>query len=178
MFFCYGLRSTEETLESYPFPFMLFITYRLTDRELSVTWFVRNEGKDEMHFQIGAHPASAECNVQEWIRRLSITYVSMSNVCAVMGSIPFSSRNIHGFARNMEFTPVECGEDSVVLGLRSTTAVHNVCIYVKRMRGNGKHTILIKNHRMRLFRFHTTFFQRNEIRHSDSVSAFFLLSLC
>lgn len=52
-----GLRSTEETLESYPFPFMLFITYRLTYRELSVTWFVRNEGKDEMHFQIGAHPA-------------------------------------------------------------------------------------------------------------------------
>lgn len=48
------------------------------------------------------------------------------------------------------------------------TAVHNVCIYVKRMRGNGKHTILIKNHRMRLFRFHTTF--SNGMRY-DGVSS-------
>ncbi len=52
-----GLRSTEETLACYPFPFMLFVTYQLSDKGLSVTWFVRNEGKDEMHFQIGAHPA-------------------------------------------------------------------------------------------------------------------------
>lgn len=52
-----GLRSTDETLRVYPFPFMLFVTYQLSDRGLSVTWFVRNEGKETMHFQIGAHPA-------------------------------------------------------------------------------------------------------------------------
>lgn len=52
-----GLHSTDETLAQYPFPFMLFVTYQLAGNGLSVTWFVRNEGKEEMHFQIGAHPA-------------------------------------------------------------------------------------------------------------------------
>lgn len=53
----FGLHSTDDTMEQYPFPFMLFVTYQLTDNGLSVTWFVRNEGQEEMHFQIGAHPA-------------------------------------------------------------------------------------------------------------------------
>lgn len=52
-----GLKSTDDTLACYPFPFMLFITYQLSDRDLAITWFVRNEGSEEMHFQIGAHPA-------------------------------------------------------------------------------------------------------------------------
>lgn len=53
----FGLHSTDDTLEYYPFSFILFVTYQLTDTGLSVTWFVRNEGDSEMHFQIGAHPA-------------------------------------------------------------------------------------------------------------------------
>lgn len=53
----FGLHSTDETLLQYPFPFMLFVTYQLTGKGLEVTWFVRNEGTEEMFFQIGAHPA-------------------------------------------------------------------------------------------------------------------------
>lgn len=52
-----ALRSTDDTLAVYPFPFMLFVTYELTDSALAVTWFVRNEGSETMPFQIGAHPA-------------------------------------------------------------------------------------------------------------------------
>lgn len=53
----FALKSTDETLQQYPFPFMLIVTYQLTDKGLAVTWFVHNEGSEEMHFQIGAHPA-------------------------------------------------------------------------------------------------------------------------
>lgn len=53
----FGLHSDDETLAVYPFPFFLFVTYRLDGCGLSVEWFVRNEGDSEMHFQIGAHPA-------------------------------------------------------------------------------------------------------------------------
>ncbi len=52
-----GMHSTEETLRVYPFAFFLFVTYRLGTSSIEVEWFVRNEGDEEMHFQIGAHPA-------------------------------------------------------------------------------------------------------------------------
>ncbi|MDE6514022.1 MAG: aldose 1-epimerase family protein [Muribaculaceae bacterium] len=52
-----GIRSTDETLKSYPFPFFLFVTYRLGESDLKVEWFVRNEGDNEMFYAIGAHPA-------------------------------------------------------------------------------------------------------------------------
>ena len=52
-----GIKSDDNTLQCYPFRFFLFITYELNGTSLSVTWFVRNEGKETMHFQIGAHPA-------------------------------------------------------------------------------------------------------------------------
>ncbi len=52
-----GIRSNDETLKSYPFPFFLFVTYRLGESGLKVEWFVRNEGDNEMFYSIGAHPA-------------------------------------------------------------------------------------------------------------------------
>lgn len=52
-----ALKSDDETMALYPFEFFLFVTYRVKDDALEVEWMVRNQGDDEMHFQIGAHPA-------------------------------------------------------------------------------------------------------------------------
>lgn len=53
----YRLESTEQTLEVYPWAFILEIGYRLSGSTLEVLWKVTNPGQDEMYFQIGAHPA-------------------------------------------------------------------------------------------------------------------------
>lgn len=52
-----ALHSDDDTLTVYPFPFFLFVTYRLSDKSLDVEWMVRNQGDSDMYFQIGAHPA-------------------------------------------------------------------------------------------------------------------------
>lgn len=51
------LKSTEETLEKYPFPFELQITHKLEGKTLSVLWEVKNPGEETMYFSIGGHPA-------------------------------------------------------------------------------------------------------------------------
>lgn len=53
----YRLKSTEKTLEAYPWPFILEIGYNLSGNVLKVMWKVTNPGDAEMYFQIGAHPA-------------------------------------------------------------------------------------------------------------------------
>lgn len=53
----YRLESSEETLEKYPWSFVLEIAYRLHDNKLDVIWEVENPGTEDMYFQIGAHPA-------------------------------------------------------------------------------------------------------------------------
>ena len=51
------LASTTETLQHYPFPFELRMTYSITDSTLQVTYDVKNTGLDTMFFSLGAHPA-------------------------------------------------------------------------------------------------------------------------
>ncbi len=53
----YRLRSDEETLKKYPWPFVLEIAYRLHGNRIDVIWEVENPGDGDMYFQIGAHPA-------------------------------------------------------------------------------------------------------------------------
>lgn len=54
----FQLTNTEETLQKYPFSFVLNLGYKLTGNELDVIWKVTNPATDEMlHFSIGAHPA-------------------------------------------------------------------------------------------------------------------------
>lgn len=53
----FRLTESEDTLQQYPFPFCLEIGYRLTGNQIEITWTVENTGSEEMHFQIGAHPA-------------------------------------------------------------------------------------------------------------------------
>lgn len=54
----YVLRSSEETLQKYPYRFRLEIGYRLLGNAVEVIWRVMNPSRDEeLKFQIGAHPA-------------------------------------------------------------------------------------------------------------------------
>lgn len=53
----FRLESDEDTLKKYPWPFVLEIAYRLEGSKIHVIWKVMNPGKEDMYFQIGAHPA-------------------------------------------------------------------------------------------------------------------------
>ena len=53
----YTLESSEESLQKYPFPFILQIGYRLKENRIEVMWCIENTGDETMFFQIGAHPA-------------------------------------------------------------------------------------------------------------------------
>lgn len=53
----YLLRSDEDTLAVYPFPFELRIRYALCGSRLDVSWLVTNTGNEDMFFTIGGHPA-------------------------------------------------------------------------------------------------------------------------
>ncbi len=54
-----SLTYDETTLKVYPFYFELEINYSLNDQELNCIYNVKNIGKEEMYFSIGAHPAFA-----------------------------------------------------------------------------------------------------------------------
>lgn len=47
----------DETLKVYPYLFALTITYTLDGNSISIEWQVDNLDEDEIHFQIGGHPA-------------------------------------------------------------------------------------------------------------------------
>jgi len=51
------LKSSEETLNVYPFAFALKITYTLKKHDLEVCWEVVNNDSETMFFTIGGHPA-------------------------------------------------------------------------------------------------------------------------
>lgn len=54
----FKLVTSEDTLENFPFSFVLHIGYELKGNELKVLWEVSNNSVNKhMHFQIGAHPA-------------------------------------------------------------------------------------------------------------------------
>ncbi len=52
------LRSNEESLEKYPFPFVLKVRYTLEERALAISYEVINPSTEEvMYYGIGGHPA-------------------------------------------------------------------------------------------------------------------------
>ena len=63
----YVLKDSEETMKLYPYRFMLSITYRLEKNTIHVIWHVHNTDTQEIHFQIGGHPAFCVpgCNAGE-----------------------------------------------------------------------------------------------------------------
>ena len=52
-----ALHDSEETLKVYPYRFNLAISYRLEGNKVHVIWHVENTDMQEIHFQIGGHPA-------------------------------------------------------------------------------------------------------------------------
>lgn len=53
----FELRSTEETLAQYPYPFILKLGYRIEGNKTEVLWRIENPGEETLHFSIGGHPA-------------------------------------------------------------------------------------------------------------------------
>jgi galactose mutarotase-like enzyme len=53
----FTLKSSEATLQKFPFPFRFHIIYSITKDQLQVTYRVVNTGDHPMYFSIGAHPA-------------------------------------------------------------------------------------------------------------------------
>ena len=53
----FSLKSDKETLEKYPYEFLLEIGYELDESTLIVKWKVKNPSDKVMHFSIGGHPA-------------------------------------------------------------------------------------------------------------------------
>lgn len=51
------LISDSDTLNIFPFDFEFSIIYTIIDNMLSVTYHVKNTGKEEMYFSVGGHPA-------------------------------------------------------------------------------------------------------------------------
>lgn len=53
----FAIHDTPETHRNYPFRFNLAVTYRLEENKIHVIWHVENTDNNEIHFQIGGHPA-------------------------------------------------------------------------------------------------------------------------
>lgn len=63
----FTLTHTKETLVVFPFQFVLQVVYEIKEASLSCTYQVTNNGKDEMYFSIGAHPAfDVDGNYNDW----------------------------------------------------------------------------------------------------------------
>lgn len=55
----FSLKSSEKTFKNYPFAFELQLIYTLTKNRLTLQYNIKNNGKTQMPFCIGAHPAFA-----------------------------------------------------------------------------------------------------------------------
>lgn len=51
------LKSSEKTLEVYPYDFEFVVKYTLENNKVVVSHFVKNTGNDDMYFYVGGHPA-------------------------------------------------------------------------------------------------------------------------
>lgn len=53
----FELTDTPETLQKYPFKFILKLGYKIVDSTVKVSWIVENNNGEKMYFSIGGHPA-------------------------------------------------------------------------------------------------------------------------
>lgn len=56
----------EETLQQYPFRYVLDVEFRLVGKKITVTHTVKNEGNGTMYFSIGAHPGF-NCKIGDYL---------------------------------------------------------------------------------------------------------------
>lgn len=51
------LKANEDTLKEYPYDFALYVTYKLTNAKLEISYVIENNDQDVMPFGFGLHPA-------------------------------------------------------------------------------------------------------------------------
>ncbi len=51
------LVATQETFNKYPFCFELRVRYKVENSKVSISYFVKNDDRQDIYFSIGAHPA-------------------------------------------------------------------------------------------------------------------------
>lgn len=83
-----SLVSNEKTKENYPFDFIFNVTYKITNKTLTVKYTVINKDTKELIFAVGGHPAfnvplNEEGNFEDY-------YVEFSNECCPL-RVDFSS---------------------------------------------------------------------------------------
>lgn len=64
----FALEYSADTLEKYPYPFVLELGYELANMSVIVKWRVKNPAEDTMYFSIGGHPAFL-CPIAEGTRQ-------------------------------------------------------------------------------------------------------------
>ena len=72
------ITDTDQTMQVYPFRFIFRIEYKLEGETLKVSFSVKNEGEEQMHFSLGAHPGFA-CPLHEGEQRRDC-YIGFDNV--------------------------------------------------------------------------------------------------
>ena len=79
----YALHETEDTLKVYPYRFNLAVSYRLSGNKIHVVWHVENTDTQEIHFQIGGHPAflAPGCEEDEELRGV----IRLDNTMPMLG---------------------------------------------------------------------------------------------
>ncbi len=88
----FTLESDEETLQKYPYPFLLELGYELREKSVAVKWNVKNPGQEQMYFSIGGHPAFL-CPIEEGTRQTDYRIrldepkkVAVSTLCGPLAS--------------------------------------------------------------------------------------------
>jgi len=130
------LRSNPDTKEKYPFDFELRIKHSLDKESLTTKWTVSNIGAEEMHFQIGGHPAYMLPNIDDneevagyidliGTDRYNLTQIE-SEGCVAPGNIPFQGDRLiitHDTFRNDAIIFEQVCPKEVVMCDRNNTPV-------------------------------------------------------
>lgn len=80
----FELKSSEETLQKYPYEFVLKLGYRLDANKVEVLWQVENPAEEELPFSIGGHPAF-NCPIEEGTKQ-SDYFVDFGDVDEIVSS--------------------------------------------------------------------------------------------
>lgn len=107
------LESNSATLEKYPFPFRLQISYRLSGKKLINEFVVENTGEETMYFALGGHPGfrfpiegKSERSQNGFVfdKKYTIKRTEIAGGLVQDNEIPFLN-NENGFAFNDERIP-------------------------------------------------------------------------
>ncbi len=124
----FSLRSDENTLKQFPWPFELQVHFQLTGRSLKIAYRVKNSGAGIMPFNIGSHPAFAldlkhrthrdYCIEFSHEEELSLYGVTAEGLLAEQAS-PYPLKN-----RRIELSPEIFDNDALVFKHINSKKIH------------------------------------------------------